>query len=169
MSIENGKYKLIPLTQGKFAIIDTEDFERVNQYKWQVAKRGRFFYATAYLGKRNGKYVRQYMHRFILNALPEQLLDHINYNGLNNRKSNLRFCSKSQNAANSIGGKNRKSRYKGVYWQKDRKKWAADIRISNKTIHLGRFKKESEAGYAYNQAAIRYFDTFARLNEVKDE
>ncbi|GAH48937.1 unnamed protein product, partial [marine sediment metagenome] len=110
----------IPLTQGLFALVDGEDYEELSKYKWHAAKRGEICYAEhSYRNK--GKKINILMHRMIMNASQKKCIDHINCCGLDNRKTSLRFATKSQNQANSRGmvaKLNRTSKYKGVSWHK---------------------------------------------------
>jgi hypothetical protein len=91
-------------------------------------------------------------------------VDHINGNGLDNRKSNLRICTHQQNCENSRKRKKSFSKYKGVYWSKNAKKWVAQITIDGKSKHLGYFELEEDAAAAYDKAAVKYFGEFACLN-----
>jgi hypothetical protein len=145
----------IPLKNGNFALIDDEDFELVSRWKWRVHTKG---YATC-TGNR-------LMHRIIMRAQQGQQIDHINLDKLDNRKSNLRLCTNSQNHMNIKKYKGKTSKYKGVYLDKSRGKWAADIKLNKKKIRLGRFPTEDSAGLASNVAAMKYFGPFALLNEV---
>lgn len=166
--------KEIPLTQGYKAIVDDEDYERVAQHKWHVkVSRLNICYAARTIPKfRTGtknKTVR--MHRFIMNC-PENLqVDHINHNGLDNRKSNLRLCSALQNQMNS-SAKGLKlapssSRFKGVAKFKGcNNPWGAHIKTGGKLIRIGWFKEEAQAAMAYNEAAKKYFGEFACLNQL---
>lgn len=152
-------YGLIPLTQGKFAIVDAEDYDWLSQYKWCAAKnRGTFH---AHRGS-NGKTVL--MHRVIMRAPKGVICDHRNHNGLDNRKSNLRFCTPAQNQYNKRPKKGCTSRYKGVVWRNDSKKWRAQIGYHRKRIRLGNFGNEIEAAMAYDKKAKELFGEFAYLN-----
>jgi len=104
----------------------------------------------------------------VIDAGPDILVDHINMDSLDNRRENLRVCNKSQNMANGLsrGGS---SKYKGVYWDKNRNKWLSAITVNYRQIHLGRFDLELDAVKAYNKGALKYFGEFARLNAVFDE
>lgn len=158
--------KQIPLTQGKFALVDDEDYEELSKFKWYSFKRGNTFYAI-----RNHPGQRL-MHRMILNLNGKLVCDHKDRNGLNNQRSNLRICTQAQNCMNSSSQKNSTSSFLGVCWTKQRQKgkdyfyWRATISVSGKKIHLGSFKNEIEAARVYNEAAKKYFGEFANLNKL---
>lgn len=155
--------KLIALTQGKFAIVDADDYDFLMQWKWWYAKGT---YAARSVGGRRNKKIL-FMHRLILNTPEDKFTDHINGNKLDNRRKNLRHCTHQQNMSNMknrIGGT---SKYKGVYWHKGGKKWAANVTVNYKNIHLGLFVSEIEAASAYNEAALQYFKEFAKLNIIR--
>jgi len=154
----------IALTQGKIALVDDEDYERVSARNWCVTYIGRrIWYASASL-TRNTHIM---MHRVILNCQPGQHIDHINHDGLDNRRCNLRLCTHSQNQAN-----NRKqlrptsSRFKGVGWRTREKCWGAKIKYQGRRLWLGLFSSEEEAARAYNAKAQELFGEFAYLNRV---
>lgn len=155
----------IPLTKGKFTIIDEEDFERVNQYKWQLTTSdGKRFYAktTFWL---NSKKQDLKLHRFILGfGLGQRvpIVDHKNSNGLDNRKENLRTCTLTQNAQHST--KPSKNAYKGIY--PNHNKWAARIKVNKKLIRKYQFNTPQEAAQWYNEMAIKHFGEFAKLNKI---
>lgn len=153
----------IPLTQGLFAIVDKEDYERLNKHKWHASYDGNGLYAsTNIVDGLNRKTLK--MHRFIMNAQKGQMIDHINGNGLDNRKVNLRFCTRSQNGANRRACGT--SKYLGVNWHKATLRWAAQITVNGKKKYLGVFTNEQEAATAYNQAACAYHKEFAKLNII---
>jgi hypothetical protein len=155
---ENDKIRFIPLTKGKFAIVDVEDYERLSQYKWHAVKTGDRFYAYRSKNKRSLS-----MHRVIMNAPKGMVVDHIDGNGLNNRRSNLRVCTVSQNHQNRrwTGGV---SRYKGVCFLKKVNKWKAEITFNGRRIHIGCFADEISAAKAYDKKAAELFGEFAYLN-----
>jgi len=156
----------IPLTQGKVAIIDEADYSIVNKYKWHYMKCGRegkYGYASAVTGYKNGHARSEKMHRLICGAEPQQYVDHINGNCLDNRRSNLRICSIAENARNQHSRRGI-SKFKGVTWRRDINIWQARIRINYECIHLGFYKDESEAAKAYDKAAMLYFGEFANIN-----
>jgi HNH endonuclease/AP2 domain len=153
--------KEIKLTQGKFAIVDDEDFERVNQYKWcfqqGYALRGQWI-----KGEKITKIIG--LHRFIMNPKKDEFIDHINGNGLDNRKENLRIVTKQQNAFNSNKPITNTSGYKGVSFFRRDKKWRAVIKLNQKYVHIGYFDDKITAAKAYDKKAKELFGNFAKLN-----
>ena len=143
------------------ALVDNEDFEIVSRYKWSLQKNRGASYAQAKI-KIRGKWGNILMHRMILKAKKGQEIDHQDGDGLNNQKTNLRFCTNSQNQMNKKGWGG--SKYKGVCWHKPSKKWGVYIKVNDKQIHLGLFDSEIDAAKAYDKAAIKYFEEFARTN-----
>ena len=158
--------KQIELTQNKVALVDDEDFDWLNQWKWCVrVKSTNLFYA----GRNNwydGKSHILTMHRQIMCPTQKQEVDHINGDGLDNRRTNLRICNHSQNQKNQACPKNNKCGYKGVHWNKSSKKWRAVIFVDGNRIHCGVYFCIKDAAKAYNEAAIKYHGKFARLNSV---
>lgn len=155
--------KQIPLTQGKFALVDDEDFEYLNQWKWHYLKVG---YAARSVKKDNKKtYI--YMHREINETVVGRHTDHINNDKLDNRRHNLRSATKGQNMAN-VGKRahGASSRYKGVSLDKRNRRWFSRICIGNNKIYLGRFSTEIEAAQSYNDAATKYHGEYALLNDI---
>jgi hypothetical protein len=150
--------RYVALTQGKFAIVDAEDYERVNRHKWCVSGKGNTIYAYR---KDHGKHV--YLHQFLMKPPPGMVVDHIDGNGLNDRKSNLRVCTRQQNLLNR-GPSVRSSRYKGVRFCKWNRKWYATIRYDGHTIRLGPFDDEIAAAQAYDRQAYALFGEYAYLN-----
>lgn len=154
--------KEIKLTQGKVALVDDEDYERLNKYSWRVNRSYDTYYARCSVGSR----VKNYMQHKILLAPPGTEIDHIDRDGLNNQKANLRLCTHSQNLMNQRHRIGCTSEYKGVCWDRGRRKWKTRIAIDGITINLGRFQSEKEAALAYNDAAVKYFGEFARPNII---
>ena len=116
--------RLIPLTQGKFAQVDDEDFMSLNQYKWFAHKNGNNFYAIRNSPRIQGKQLKIRMHEIILgNSKDKMVIDHIDHDGLNNQKKNLRFVTVSQNCKNKRASSNGNSKYLGVYIATTRKKY----------------------------------------------
>ncbi len=151
---------LIKLTFGKFAAVDTEDFNRVSQYNWCAVQDDRCWYANTF--KRDGTPMA--MHRLILNAPKGLVVDHIDHNGLNNRKSNLRLCTNRQNQQNRRPTRGSNSRYKGVHWCNTHRKFRARITHNGERLHLGYFDSEIDAAKAYDKKARELFGEFAYLN-----
>lgn len=154
--------KLIPLTQGKFAQVDDEDYDYLMQWKWYAIPKRRTTYARS---SETLKSPSIRMHRLIMKPPPELQVDHIDGNGLNNQKSNLRWATHSQNQFNRKSRMG-SSRYKGVYFHRIAKKWVAMISENAKRKWIGTFETEEAAAEAYNRAAIKYHGEFARLNVI---
>jgi len=153
--------KEIKLTQGKVALVDDKDYDFLNQWKWHALQSKNSFYA--YRSQRYGRIKRGIaMHRVIMNISdPHTLCDHKDRDGLNNQRSNLRLATKSQNAMNkkSIGA----CKYLGVCWNKQPRKWIAQIKSGN-IKRLGAYNSAEEAARAYDEAAKKYHGEFANLN-----
>lgn len=154
--------RVVPLTQGKFALVDGDDYELVTRFKWKYSNRG--YAAMNYLEK--GKYRTVLMHRLIMGEPKGYFVDHIDGNPLNNQKENLRISTNKQNSFNQGRGKLNKSGFKGVYWKKGNNKWAASIKTEGKSRHLGYFNTPEEAARIYNFWAADLFGEYARLNEI---
>jgi hypothetical protein len=147
-----------------YVIIDDEDFEKVSKYNWCLAKRGIHNYAKSYSpGKK-----LTYLHRFIFNPPNGKLIDHINRNGLDNRKENLRLCTHAENRCNRGKTIENSTGYKGVYRSYTKiERWVARISCGNiKSKDLGSFKTKREAAIAYNLAAKKYHGEFAYQNKI---
>ena len=153
-----------PKHPNMYAIVDDEDYERISKYHWYVVKNGNYYYAYG-----NGKGPERehlFMHRKVLNLLQydKTCVDHINRNGLDNRKRNLRICSFQQNMLNSKPMHNRTSKYKGVKRNKKNNNWRVNISYKGNKYEIGSFVDEEMAARAYDKKAKQLFGEFAYLN-----
>lgn len=150
----------------KIVIIDNEDYDIIKDYKWGVSKKVDSFYVMR-TGKSDLNIKHKVrLHRAITSCPSDKVVDHINGNTLDNRKCNLRVCTNAENLRNSRGKRNSTSKYKGVSYDKEKKRWASRICINSKEIKLGKFKSEIDAAKKYNEAAIIYHGEFAKLNII---
>jgi hypothetical protein len=136
--------------------IDDIDFPTIQKYKWYVNIHGYI------IGKKNNRNFQ--LHRFIMKAPDGVLVDHISGDKQDNRRDNLRFCTKTENAQNSKKQRGNRTGYKGIWYHKHRSKYYASIRVNGKQKHLGVFNTDIEAAHAYDKAALFYFGEFARVN-----
>lgn len=159
--------EIIKLTQGKAAIIDKEDAELVQQFKWHARYNPstRSFNAGA---KLKGRVVL--LHRLVMKAPKGMVVDHINHDTLDNRKKNLRVCTHAENMKNKKISVRQKSGFKGVFIHPEtsrrRMHYEAKIKVNGKVKYLGFFKDKLEAARAYNKAASMYHGEFALLNNI---
>lgn len=161
--------KVIPLTQGKSTLVDDEDYEKLNKHKWYAHLENKIWYAVRDIKLDDGKRTIIRLHREIVNVLSGKDVDHINHDGLDNRKCNLRICTRSQNISHQRKHKNNTSDFRGVYWYKKKQKWMAYITIERKRITIGYFDDKVEAGHIVDQFAIQLFGEFAMLNFLSDD
>ena len=152
-----GKYGI-----GKFALVDDDDFERLNKHRWHCDNYG--YVRTAIIG--GGDKCRIRMHRMIMNPPSKMEVDHIDHIVLNNQKSNLRICTHSQNQKNLKMTIQSRSGFKGVYRVKNKNGWQSAITYNGKKIRLGTYKNKIAAAKAYNKAAKKYHGEFAILNKI---
>lgn len=158
----------ISLTQNKVALVDREDYEKLSIRKWCAAKnKSGTYYAMCSLDNKSVM-----MHRLLMNFPKKMEVDHINGNGLDNRKRNLRICTRKQNARN-LKKSNGKCKYKGVTLRSGsfvdgkfykNKKYSATIQKNGKFFHIGSFSTELEAALAYDKKANKFYGEFARTN-----
>ena len=141
---------------GKYAIIDEEDFDKIKNHTWRVLQNG---YAVC-----QSNYKTVYMHRVIMNTPKNMATDHINHNRLDNRKINLRVCTQLQNNYNTKCDRNNKSGFLGVSYCKRDDKWVAHIQLNYKQMNLGSFPSKEEAAKTYDNKAKELFGEFANLN-----
>jgi hypothetical protein len=157
----------IPLSQGKVALVDAEDYDRlVSMGRWHLHSGG---YAAKSYRHPGGRSDVVFMHRVILNAPKGVEVDHINGDKLDNRKANLRIADRYGNARNTRKIRVGTSRYKGVCWKRRSDRWYASIKANGRHVFLGHFDTEEDAARVYNEAAKRYFGDFARLNQIAGE
>ncbi len=147
-------------------LLDDLDYDFLNQWIWRQQDNG-------YVVRGSGtgeNYHTIYLHK-VLMPVPDHLeVDHMDLNKLNNQKYNLRTCTHTENMRNIPTMKIRStSGYKGVSWSKKNNRWRARINVSGKEVYLGHFLNKEDAAKAYNEAAIKYFGAYARLNNVKEQ
>ena len=145
-----GDVAYVPLTQGYEAIIDADDVPLVEDFNWHISSTG---YAVRGIWKSDRSVIQELMHRRITDAPKGRDVDHVNHNRLDNRKSNLRVCSRSQNNYNRRINSNNTSGYKGVTWNKGCARWQAQMRINGVLKNLGYFETSEEANIAYQEAS----------------
>lgn len=149
--------KKINLTQGKHALVDDENFDWLNQWKWSISHT----YASRTMYKPSKKSIR--MHQLVLKVKKGQIIDHINHNTLDNRWENLRVCSAKENQYNSSIRKTNKTGFKGVSIHSSGK-YEARIGVNGRKLHLGLFLKAKDAAKVYSQAVLKYHAKFAYQN-----
>lgn len=161
----------IPLTQGQVALVDDEDADLVNQ-NWCATVIPSGYGNSEFYAKCKGQ---GYLHRVILARVlnrplaTSEWVDHINRNTLDNRRTNLRLTTPSQNCMNRAKGKTNTSGFKGVSFDRIRNKWLAQIRLSGRVKNLGRYATPEDAACAYDTAAREFYGEFARLNFPQGE
>jgi hypothetical protein len=159
-------YMEIYVGNGQFAKIDVEDYDKVKGYWWSLStKRGFTQYAQAHSSHDSKSRLHLSMHRLILGLTDTGLVDHINGDGIDNRKSNLRIATTQENAFNQKSNRG-SSKFKGVSFRKDNNLWRAYITKDGKRTYLGDHATEVDAAMAYNKAASQQFGIYARLNHV---
>lgn len=147
----------ITLRDGEVALIDSEDYDKVSKLTWK--------FLEGYAASRDGNLTR--MHRLVMNCNdPNLLVDHIDGNKLDNRKSNLRICTPSENRRNRVKKAPASSKYKGVRLLKSHGYYQVRITKDNKTITIGHYTNEVAAANAYNYSALEHHGEYSRLNDV---
>ena len=166
--------KEILVSGGLVALIDDKDFALVQGYSWNACPGKNTTYAKAWV---RGTYSPQkniYLHRLILNAPKGIQVDHQNGDGLDCQRANIRLASNGQNTCNArkhriVHGNPPLSKFKGVSWQKTMNTWRARVYVAHHEVMLGYFDSETAAALAYNEAAVRLYGQFARLNDIMAE
>lgn len=152
----------IPLTKGYSAIVDDEDYDFLMQWKWHVVVGPKHVYAMRNSAPVDGRRHHILMHR-VLNDTPEGFdTDHANGNSLDNRRSNLRTATRTQNMWNRAPNRRCASRHKGVSWHRQHRKWVAAIQVNGRRRHIGLFDDEDAAAAAYAARARKEFGDFNR-------
>jgi hypothetical protein len=160
-----GNIAYVPLTRGYEAIIDAADIQIVSSTLWQAVLDRNTIYASRSKNSCHSKRDETtLMHRLIMSAPKGLLVDHINRNGLDNRRTNLRIATNSENLQNQKRRADNSSGVKGVTWKSDRNTWRAQIRVGERRIHLGYFTEVDEAAKAYRNASIHYHGEFGRVS-----
>lgn len=156
------------ITNG-IVLLDEADLSAVLEHNWYAVRKGNKIYActTLYDKNRSSKRYKLYMHRYLKGAIKGETVDHVNGDGMDNTRCNLRKCSKAENARNSELSASNTSGYKGVTWNKNAKKWLAQLKVDRRHVYIGVFTDILDAAKAYNTAALEHFGEFARLNVIK--
>lgn len=157
--------RLIPLTQGFFAIVDAEDWPTLSVFRWHALRydNSHTFYAARTVGPPNRRR-KLWMHHAVMDVPNGATVDHIDRNGLNNRRSNLRVATRGQQMMNRPLSPSNSSGYRGVFWLPRASRWYAAIYAEHRRHHLGSFTTREEAAHAYDVAALRLHGQFAQLN-----
>lgn len=149
----------IPLTQGKFTLVDADDAPELLKYSW-YAKKSR----STFVAARKPTTGVVYMHRAILGVSKQLFTDHRDGNGLDNRRSNLRACTVVENNRNRRRMQSTNtSGYRGVFWERSCGRWRAQISVNDKNVHLGVFMSKENAARAYEEASRRFYGEFSPL------
>lgn len=160
--LDSCKYGVGYTTKQEKFYFDIEDYDKIKKFCWFKDN------STGYIRSRlpiSGTKIS--LHRIVMGAEHDEIIDHINHDLSDNRKSNLRKCTKAQNSANSVMRIDNKSGCPGVWYDKKRNKWFAQISVKNKRINLGRFNTREDAIVAKHEAQNKYFKEFSYLNSVK--
>lgn len=160
--------RFIRLTHGMFAVVDAADYASLSAFNWYYftsanRQTGYAVRATKNVNTKTG-HTNIRMHRQILVVPPGIEIDHINGDGLDNRRCNLRVATTIENARNRPLRRDNQSGYKGVYWSKEHRVWRASIRVNKRLVYLGSFETKVLAAHAYDRAALEHFGAFARIN-----
>jgi hypothetical protein len=154
------------MAQPRYAKVDPADYKRLRRYEWfSIKGTGNFYAARRVKGTKGARFSIIYMHRELIEVRDGLLVDHVNQDSMDNRRTNLRAATRAQNVRNRKKfAKSSGSEYKGIYWDRNQKRWIARIMLERKKIYLGCFRNEVEAARAYDRAARKYHGEFASLN-----
>jgi hypothetical protein len=156
--MESVGFKRMPVGKGKVTLVDDDVYEWASKHKWFTNKDHNVWYVKRGGRQRDGiRKPNELLHRTITGAKPGEMVDHINGDGLDNRRCNLRVCSNSENQRNRGKPRNNTSGKKGVSWHASNKKWIAGIRVDGRLVHLGYYDDLEKAGEAYAKAAAAYY------------
>jgi hypothetical protein len=158
----SGDVAMVPLTRGFVAQIDASDLHKVAGFNWFAVVQSYTVYAVRRVSGVKGRGSKISMHRQIIGATNDVQVDHVDLNGLNNRRENLRIATPQQNCFNRRKTRANTSGFKGVCWNRKSRKWQAGIRINGRSVHLGLFETIDAAYNAYCQAANQYHGEYAR-------
>lgn len=162
------KVKEIPLTQGKFAIVDEDDYEWLSQYKWYAYKdkKSKTYYARRNIWTGKKKQTAIQMHRMVMGCSPKdgKTVDHINFDGLDNRKVNLQAVPRQINIHRRLRQKNNHTGYIGIQWKKKKKWWEAWVTLDKKKTYCGHSKDPREAAGKRDKVVAEYYEKNAILN-----
>lgn len=148
---------------GDVILVDEDDVPRLEGQRFYSLRTRRLTYAAFVLKVPGEKSKRMLLHRFLLDAPPGTIVDHKNRNGLDNRRENLRFADHKLNAANGSGWGGT-SKYRGVFWNKQARRWTAQITLDQACERIGNFQSEEDAARAFDAAAVAAWGEFARIN-----
>lgn len=156
--VSGGTLASIEISPDYSVQVDDDLLEELSKHRWRLHKGKHTHYAVSTRGLM--------MHRLVIQATKGVLVDHINGDGLDNRRANLRLCSNAQNMMNARKIAGRSSRFKGVSWNKDRNQWYSTIEKGGKRTFLGGYREETRAAKQYDRAARLMFGRFAKTNEM---
>jgi hypothetical protein len=157
--------KTIVISNGSTVLVDDKDFEALSQYKWTAHVNRTTCYAIRrqrISEDRPGSIV--YMHRQIMCPMEGMVVDHINKDGLDNRRENLRICSQTENLRNQRPRSNKRSKFKGVSWNENDMAYHSRLQFGGRGVWLGMYKSEVDAAKAYDAGAIHYYGKYALTN-----